>query len=117
MNHVGCYQTSISVPSSWEGRRHFLVFEGVSAAFHCWLDGEFVGYSSDSFCPTEFDVTRFVRAGGEHVLSVRVLRYCEGSYMESQVFISPSTHPTTKAQLLTKHVALAGHVVALGHPA
>ncbi len=60
-NHVGCYQTPLKIPAGWENRRVFISFEGVSAAFHCWIDGQFVGYSQDSFLPAEFDITRFVK--------------------------------------------------------
>lgn len=93
INHVGSYQTEISIPGEWRGRRVFLQFEGVSAAFYVWLDGNFVGYSQDSFLPAEFELTSKLHstsnttslAPSKHVLSIRVLRYCDGSYMESQV--------------------------------
>ena len=52
-------------------RRTFLVFEGVTSAFYCWLNGERVGFSQDSCLPAEFDVARLLRPG-ENVLAVQV---------------------------------------------
>lgn len=93
-NEVGSYQVRFTVPSSWEGRRAYLVLDGVGSAATVWVDGVEVGYSQDSKLPAEFEVTRLlsptdgrppVRAGGlEHVLSVQVLRWCDGSYLEDQ---------------------------------
>ena len=60
--------------------RIFLVFEGVSAAFEVYIDGKYVGYSQDSRLPCEFDITDFVR--DQHVIAVRVLKWCDGSYLE-----------------------------------
>lgn len=84
MNHVGSYQTKISVPSSWSGRRIFLCFEGVGSAFHLWIDGTPVGYSQDSRLDAEFDVSKVCKPGGEHIMSLRVYRFCDGSYLEDQ---------------------------------
>ncbi len=47
------------------------MFEGVTSAFHCWLNGERVGYSQDSCLPAEFDVGRLLRPG-DNVLAVQV---------------------------------------------
>jgi beta-galactosidase len=84
MNHVGSYQTQLKIPATWENRRMFLSFEGVSAAFHLWIDGQAVGYSQDSRLPAEFDVTQWCKPGGSHTMSLRVYRFCDGSYLEDQ---------------------------------
>jgi beta-galactosidase len=86
MNHVGSYQTQIIVPTDWADRKVLLNFEGVSAAFYVWVSGEFVGYSQDSRLDAEFDITRIVagRLGQRLALSLRVMRFCDGSYMEDQ---------------------------------
>ena len=56
----------------WQrGRRVFLLFEAVGSAFHCWINGEFVGYSQDSCLPAEFDVTAVLRPG-TNVVAVQV---------------------------------------------
>ena len=60
-----------------------VVFAGVDSAFHLWCNGQWVGYSQDSRLPAEFDLTDYLRAG-ENVLSVMVMRFCDGSYLEGQ---------------------------------
>ena len=35
--------------------------EGVEQAVYVWLNGQFVGYAEDTFTPSEFDLTPFIR--------------------------------------------------------
>jgi len=85
-NEVGSYQVCFTVPADWSGRRAYLVLDGIGSAATVWLDGVEVGYTQDSKLPAEFDVTKLLAAGGGegHVLSVRVVRWCDGSYLEDQ---------------------------------
>jgi beta-galactosidase len=82
-NGVGSYQRSFVVPSSWTGMNITLHFGAVSSAFSVWLNGTFVGYSEDSFLSSEFNITPYLRKG-ENVLSVQVIRWSDGSYLEDQ---------------------------------
>jgi len=82
-NPVGSYRTTFTVPDGWDGRRVFISFEGVDSAFYLWVNGREVGYSQGSRLPAEFDVTAYLRPG-ENTLAVRVLRWCDGSYLEAQ---------------------------------
>jgi beta-galactosidase/beta-glucuronidase len=84
-NPVGCYRRAFTVPVGWQGRRVFLTFEGVNAAFYVWVNGRFVGYSQGSHIPAEFDVTECVRAG-TNTVAVQVFQWCDGSYLEDQDF-------------------------------
>lgn len=84
-NPVASYRTTFSVPSDWNGRQVFLNFDGVESAFYLWINGEKVGYSQNSFCPAEFDVTNYIKPG-ENVLAVQVFRFSDGSYLEDQDF-------------------------------
>ncbi|MDD6856740.1 MAG: glycoside hydrolase family 2 TIM barrel-domain containing protein [Oscillospiraceae bacterium] len=61
----------------------FLNFEGVASCFYVWLNGNYVGYSQVSHSTSEFDVTRLLHNGSNH-LAVLVLKWCDGSYMEDQ---------------------------------
>src|SRR5699024_5848248 len=61
----------------------FLRFEGVDSAFHVWINGQFVGYSTGSRLPSEFDVTAYLREG-ENSISARVYQWSVGSYLEDQ---------------------------------
>ena len=42
-----------------------------------------MGYSVNSRCPAEFDITKYVKPG-KNVLAAEVYRYCAGSYLEDQ---------------------------------
>ena len=66
-----------------EGRRYYLYFEGVDSAYYVYLNGIFVGYSEVPHSPSEFDVTDKLQ-NGENRLSVLVLKYSDGSYLEDQ---------------------------------
>ena len=82
-NPVGSYFRSFSLPENWEGRQIFLHFEGVHSAFYLWINGKEAGYNQGGMEPAEFNVTSFLKKG-ENQIAVRVLRYCDGSYMEDQ---------------------------------
>lgn len=82
-NPTGCYRTSFQVPEAWAERRITLQFEGVDSAFHVWLNGMLIGFSTDSRLPAEFDLTGFLRPGA-NVLAVRVYRWSHGTWLEDQ---------------------------------
>jgi beta-galactosidase/beta-glucuronidase len=82
-NPVGCYRTTFSVPKAWKKRRVMLHFGGVDSAMYVWVNGRYVGYSTDSRLPAEFDVTDVVEAG-ENTLAVKVYRWSAGSWLEDQ---------------------------------
>ncbi|HET9278743.1 MAG TPA: glycoside hydrolase family 2 TIM barrel-domain containing protein, partial [Flavitalea sp.] len=82
-NGVGCYQRSITVPAEWRNMNITLHFGGVSSAYKAWLNGKFVGYAEDSFLPSEFNITPYLQ-DGENILSVWVIRWSDGSFLEDQ---------------------------------
>jgi beta-galactosidase len=61
----------------------FLDFEGVDSCFYVWVNGQFVGYSQVSHSTSEFNVSDKLREGS-NTLTVLVLKWCDGSYMEDQ---------------------------------
>lgn len=88
-NPTGLYRRAFGVPPGWRerwggGGGVVLRFDGVDAAMHVWLNGRFVGFSQGSRMPAEFDVTPHLRADGPNVLAVRVVQWCDGSYLEDQ---------------------------------
>lgn len=82
-NGVGCYQRSFSIPAGWKGMNITLHFGGVSSAYKVWLNGKFLGYAEDSFLPSEFNITPYLQEG-ENTLSVWVIRWSDGSFLEDQ---------------------------------
>nr|WP_241774328.1 glycoside hydrolase family 2 TIM barrel-domain containing protein [Flavobacterium sp. Root935] len=82
-NGIGSYQRSFTVPANWKDMTITLHFGAVSSGFQVWLNGEFLGYGEDSFLPSEFDITPYLKEG-ENVVSVQVIRWADGSYLEDQ---------------------------------
>ena len=85
-NPVGHYRRTFTVPEKWDGKRIRLHFEGVESAYYVWVNGNYVGYSEDSFTGHEFDINKYLRKG-ENNISVQVFRWCDGSWLEDQDFI------------------------------
>jgi beta-galactosidase len=84
-NPVGSYVRNFQVPKHWNGKPVYISFQGVESAFYVWVNGNFVGYSEDSFSPSEFDITPYL-AEGENKLAVEVYRWCDASWLEDQDF-------------------------------
>lgn len=82
-NGVGSYQRKFTVPKEWKNQIVTLHFGAVSSAFKIWLNGKFLGYGEDSFLPSEFNITPYLEEG-ENLLSVQVLRWSDGAYLEDQ---------------------------------
>lgn len=82
-NSMGIYRCHFLVPDSFKGRQTMLLFEGVESAFKVWVNGYFVGYSQNSFAPSEFNITQYLRHGN-NVLCCQVYRFSAGSYLEDQ---------------------------------
>ena len=82
-NATGFYRRTITIPETWKDKRVFVHFDGVYSAAVVWVNGKYVGYSQDSNTDAEFDITGFVTTG-DNQLSVRVYRWCDGSYLEGQ---------------------------------
>ncbi len=84
-NPVGQYRRTFTLPDGWQEGQTFLRFDGVMSAFYVWINGERVGYSQGSMEASEFNITRYLRKGENHV-AVEVYRYSDGSYLEDQDF-------------------------------
>lgn len=84
-NPVGSYVKNFELPDTMIGKPVYISFQGVESAFYVWLNGEFIGYSEDSFTPAEFDLTPHIREG-ENKLAVEVYQRSTGSWLEDQDF-------------------------------
>jgi len=82
-NPVGSYRRDFEVPASWTSERVFLKFDGVDSFYYLWVNGKYVGFTKDSRCAAEYDVTDFVKPG-KNVVALEVYRYSDGSYLEDQ---------------------------------
>ena len=87
-NPVGSYRRDFTTPAEWDGKEIFVSFQGVESAFYLWVNGQYAGYSEDSYTPAEFDISPYLNAPGEqNNISVQVYRWSDGSYLEDQDFI------------------------------
>ncbi len=84
-DHVGSYRYNFDVPKNWDGRRIYIVFDGVNSFFYLWINGKKVGMSKDSRTVAEFDITDVVKPG-KNQISVQVFRWNDGSWLEDQDF-------------------------------
>ena len=82
-NPVGSYRRDFEVPASWKGDRVFLKFDGVDSFYYLWVNGKYVGFTKDSRCAAEYDVTDFVKTG-KNTVALEVYRYSDGAYLEDQ---------------------------------
>ena len=84
-NPVGSYIKYFDLDRSMCGKRIHICFEGVEEAMYLWLNGQFIGYAEDSFTPSEFDLTPFIREK-ENVLAVQVHKMSTAAFLEDQDF-------------------------------
>lgn len=85
-NSVGSYVTTFKLDNNMLNKNVHIVFEGVEQAFYVWLNGEFIGYAEDSFTPSEFDLTKYLKEN--NILAVEVYKYSSASFVEDQDFFS-----------------------------
>jgi hypothetical protein len=82
-NPTYIYARSFTLPTQWRGRRTIIKFGAVKSAMYLYINGHEVGYSQDSKTPAEWDITKYLR-DGKNELKVKVIRWCDGSYLECQ---------------------------------
>ena len=84
-NPVASYVKYFEVPEEMQGKRLFISFQGAESGIALWLNGYFVGYSEDSFTPSEFELTEYVKEG-ENKLAAQVFKWTASSWCEDQDF-------------------------------
>ena len=84
-NPVGSYRTRFDLKDELCGKRIRICFEGVEQAMYVWLNGKFVGYAEDSFTPSEFDLTPYIKEK-DNVLAVEVHKMSTAAFLEDQDF-------------------------------
>lgn len=84
-NPVASYVKYFEVPEHMKGKRLFVSFQGAESGLALWLNGEFVGYSEDTFTPSEFELTDYVK-DGVNKLAAQVFKWTSSSWCEDQDF-------------------------------
>lgn len=85
-NPVASYRTEFELETApADGERISIVFHGAESAIALWVNGTYIGYATDSFTPSEFDLTDVVVAG-TNVLAAQVFKWTSQSWLEDQDF-------------------------------
>jgi len=80
-NPCGVYRRIFNIEEK-EGKFYFF-FEGVSSCAFLYINGRYAGFTQGSHMHAEFDITDLVKKG-ENSVTVKVLKWCCGSYLEDQ---------------------------------
>lgn len=78
---VGIYQREYRYQR--DGLERILTFEGVDSCFYLFVNDTFVGYSQVSHAIAQFNITPYL-IEGDNTMTVVVLKWCDGSYLEDQ---------------------------------
>lgn len=84
-NPVASYVKYFTIPENMKNKRVCISFQGVESGFALWLNGHYVGYSEDTFDPSDFELTDYI-IEGENKLAVRVWKWTSSSWCEDQDF-------------------------------
>ena len=83
MQEIGYYRRTFELTKDFENKELFLHFAACKAALEVWVNGEYVGFSTGSMTPHEFDITAFAKKG-KNLVCAKVYRYAASSYLEDQ---------------------------------
>ncbi len=76
---VGWYRKHFTVPASAEGRYISIEFDGAMSNSRVWLNGKELGGRPYGYIGFSFDLTPYLRFGGENVMAVRLAPENESS--------------------------------------
>ena len=84
-NPVASYVKYFYVPEHMKGKPLYISFQGAESGMALWLNGTYIGYSEDSFTPSDFELTPYL-VEGENKLAVQVFKWTASSWCEDQDF-------------------------------
>ncbi len=79
------YVKYFDLPEPFKGKKVCINFCGVEQAFSLFLNGEFIGYSQDSFTPSHFELTPYIKETDNRLCVEVYKRSCFG-WIEDQDF-------------------------------
>lgn len=82
---TGIYRREISLPQNWSGKNVVLHIGAAKSNLMVWVNGKYIGYSEDGKLPAEFDLSTTL-APGKNLIVLKVMRWCDGTYLEGQDF-------------------------------
>ncbi|MBO4416430.1 MAG: DUF4981 domain-containing protein [Lachnospiraceae bacterium] len=84
-NPAAAYVKYFVVPERFLGEPLFISFRGVESNVILFMNGHYVGYSEDTFTPSDFELTDYI-VEGENKLAAIVTKWSSGSWLEDQDF-------------------------------
>ena len=85
-NPVASYVKYFVLPDHMKEGPVYISFQGAESGMALWCNGNYVGYSEDTFDPSDFDITPYIKREGENKLAVQVFKWTSGSWLEDQDF-------------------------------
>lgn len=85
-NYSVTYERDWNIPTTWKGRDIILHIGSVTPCVEIWVNGHYAGYGEDSKMEQEFDITKYIKPGKANNIRMKVMRWCDGSYIEDQDF-------------------------------
>ncbi|MGC9346793.1 MAG: sugar-binding domain-containing protein, partial [Anaerolineae bacterium] len=73
----GWYRKTFAVPRAWELKRVLIEFEGIYMNAEVWLNDNFLGRHPYGYTSFALDLTPYLNAGEENVLTVKVDNACQ----------------------------------------
>ncbi|NOR75867.1 MAG: DUF4982 domain-containing protein [Draconibacterium sp.] len=69
---IGWYRKSLDIPSSLKNKRINIEFDGAMSHAKVYLNGKFIGEWPYGYASFGFDMTDYIKFGGENILAVRL---------------------------------------------
>ena len=80
---TGVYRTLFTAPAGWKRQQIVAHIGGAESVHAVYVNGQFVGYGTDSRLPSEYDITEHCRTGRNEI-AVVVVKFSALSYIEDQ---------------------------------
>ncbi|MEO0340001.1 MAG: glycoside hydrolase family 2 TIM barrel-domain containing protein, partial [Bacteroidota bacterium] len=84
-NKVGSYRRDFELPAEWDEMDIYLEAEGLSAAAHLWINGQWIGYHQDAKTSAIFSIGEYL-IPGKNTIAIQVYQFSDGTYLECQDF-------------------------------
>ena len=82
-NPTGIHRRSFTIPADWADKRIVLNVGSSESVLYVWVNGQPVGYGTDSRLANEFDITGAARVGSNDIALV-VVKWSAQNYLEDQ---------------------------------
>lgn len=81
INPCGIYEREFTIEDT--SPDCYIVFEGVASAAEVYINGNYAGFTEGSHLQAEFDIKKYIKKG-TNTVTVKVYKWCCGSYLEDQ---------------------------------